>query len=212
MASLSYPAATANGYLENYVQGDWRNATKKPYRPQNYPDAALALNEGSVGPDYAAGPQWAIFDQAAVERQKWDLTPSYAVDPNLFFKGNTLEELASEINKCTYQHHRMSGSVLKATVDRYNSFVGGTDEDFGKPSPQFRIDTPPFYAAWNTIQLHDTYMGVRINGHCQVLTLEGEVIPGLYCGGESSGGASAHGLGRCITQGYIAGYEAAVNG
>jgi hypothetical protein len=212
MTSLTYPAGTANGYLEDYVQGDWRNGSKRPYRPSNYPDAALALNEGSGPPYYSAGPQWAILDQAGVERNRWDLSLSYAADPNLFFKADTLEELADKINTCTYQHYKMSGAVLKATVDRYNSFVGGADTDFGKLFPRYRIETAPFYAAWNTVQLHDTYMGVRINGHCQVLTLEGEVIPGLYCAGESSGGSSAHGLGRCITQGYIAGYEAAVNG
>lgn len=37
----------------------------------------------------------------------------------------------------------------------------------------------------------------------------GQVIPGLYCGGESAGGCSHHGRGRAITQGYIAGKEAA---
>ena len=39
--------------------------------------------------------------------------------------------------------------------------------------------------------------------------MNGEVIPGLYCGGESAGGCSQHGLGRCMTQGFIAGREAA---
>ncbi|MDR1894248.1 MAG: FAD-binding protein [Spirochaetales bacterium] len=215
MSAVSYPAGTANGLLDNYggyTQGDWRNGIKLPHAPNNYLDAALALNEGSGPPDYAAGPQWAILDADGVARMRWDLEPSYAVDPNLFFKADTLEELADKISTCTYQHHQMSGAVLRATVERYNSFVGGTDADFAKPTPQYRIEKPPFYAAWNTVQLHDTYMGARINGHCQVLTLEGEVIPGLYCGGESSGGASAHGLARCIAQGYIAGYEAAVTG
>jgi succinate dehydrogenase/fumarate reductase flavoprotein subunit len=37
----------------------------------------------------------------------------------------------------------------------------------------------------------------------------GQPIPGLYCGGESAGGCSQHGQGRAITQGYIAGREAA---
>ncbi len=35
--------------------------------------------------------------------------------------------------------------------------------------------------------------------------MEGNVIPGLYCGGESAGGSSQHGLGRCVTQGFIIG-------
>jgi predicted oxidoreductase len=208
---FAYPSAGSFGLLDKfggYVQGDWRNVSKMPYTPNNYVNAALAPNEGSVAPDYAAGPQWAILDSDGVERQRWDLNPPYG-DPNYFFSADTLEELANKINTCTYQHYRMDGKVLKATVDRYNSFVGGQDTDFDKPSPQYKIEKAPFYAAWNTIMLHDTYMGVRVNGHCQVLSLEGEAIPGLYAGGECSGGANAHGLARCLTQGYIAGYEAA---
>ncbi len=39
--------------------------------------------------------------------------------------------------------------------------------------------------------------------------MKGEVIQGLYCGGESAGGSSQHGQGRCATQGYIIGPHAA---
>jgi succinate dehydrogenase/fumarate reductase flavoprotein subunit len=38
----------------------------------------------------------------------------------------------------------------------------------------------------------------------------GNVIPGLYCVGESAGGFSLHGLARCTVQGRIAGENAAV--
>jgi tRNA U34 5-carboxymethylaminomethyl modifying enzyme MnmG/GidA len=39
--------------------------------------------------------------------------------------------------------------------------------------------------------------------------MNGEVIPGLYCGGESAGGLSLHGRARATTQGFIAGNNAA---
>ena len=208
-ASQTYPPATANGFIPDYVAGDWRNIKKVAFAPANYIDAALAINEGSAPPDYSSGPQWAILDADGVARQKWDLTKAWSYDPNLFFFADTLHELADKINTCSYQKYKMSGQILKETVDRYNSFVGKTDVDFDKPSPRYMIEKPPFYAAWNTVQLHDTYMGVRVNGHCQALTLQGRPIPGLWAGGECTGGASAHGLGRCLTQGYIAGYEAA---
>ena len=104
----------------------------------------------------------------------------------------------------------MPAANLEATVKRYNEFVErGVDEDFDKPKPQFRIATPPFYAAWATFTVHDTYAGLRINMKCQVMDMKGEVIPGLYCGGESAAGCSQHGMGRALTQGYIAGSEAA---
>ena len=61
-------------------------------QPTNYADAALAINEGSTAPDYAAGPQWAIFDAEAVEREKWNLEPP-ATDPEYFFSADTLAEL-----------------------------------------------------------------------------------------------------------------------
>jgi hypothetical protein len=205
-------SASSYGFLDNYggyVQHDWRNALKMPFKPNNYVAAALAPNEGSLAPDYAAGPQWAVFDSDGASRQRFDLTPPHVMDPEYFFQADTLEALAEKINTNPYQHYKMDGRVLRATVERYNSFVGGQDLDFDKPSPRYKIEKAPFYAAWNTIMLHDTYMGVRINGHCQVLTLEGEVIPGLYAGGECSAGANAHGLARCLAQGYIAGYEAA---
>jgi predicted oxidoreductase len=46
---------------------------------------------------------------------------------------------------------------------------------------------------------------LRINGKMQVLDTQGAVIPGLYSGGEASGGGQQHGLGRALVHGYIAG-------
>ena len=99
---------------------------------------------------------------------------------------------------------------LEETVARYNSFVdAGKDADFGKPTPKYKIANPPFYAGWATPVLHDTRAGLRINAKCEVQDMNGQVIPGLYCGGESAGGFSQHGLARAICQGYIAGKNAA---
>ena len=100
--------------------------------------------------------------------------------------------------------------MLHETVTKYNSFVEiGKDPDFGKPAPKYKIQQPPFYAAWATPVVHDTRSGLRINAKCQVIDLEGNVIEGLYCGGESAGGFSLHGLARCTVQGRIAGTEVA---
>src|SRR5262249_19413996 len=78
-----------------------------------------------------------------------------------------------------------------------------------KPSPRHRIEKPPFYAAWATPVIHDTRAGLRINARCQVIDMNGVPIPGLYCGGESAGGFSMHGLPRAICQGVIAGRNSA---
>ena len=93
---------------------------------------------------------------------------------------------------------------------RYNaSAEAGVDEDFGKPTPLYKIQTPPFYAAWSTPLIHDSYSGLRTNANSQVMDLQGEVIEGLYASGECQGGFNQHGLGRSLVFGRIAGRHAA---
>jgi len=204
-----YPYGSFYKFLDPYHPGDWRNPGRVPYELTAYNDAALAMNEGSKAPEFGAGPQWAIFDAEAVKREKWSLEAP-ATDPLYFFSSDTLESLAAKLTQNPHQKAEMPGATLKATVARYNLMVElGVDPDFEKPTPAFKIAVPPFYAAWATIMTHDSYAGLRINMKCQVLDFKGQVIPGLYCGGESAGGCGQHGLGRCLTQGYIAGGAAA---
>ena len=160
------------------------------------------------------GPLWAIFDADAVEREGWvidDTTVDRA--DGRFFEADTIEELAGKIVNKYYESIEMDPATLVATVERYNELVEkGEDEDFGKEGMTAKIATPPFYAAWSTPGFHDTTTGLRVNRKMQVMDLFGEVIPGLYCCGESSGGQRIHGLGRVITSGYIAGKNAAIEG
>ncbi len=205
------PHGNNGGQVTPYTPNDYRNAENVKFNPtkHNFTHAALAMNEYSEPPDYCAGPVWAIFDANAVEREGWKVVPPYVDPDGYFFSANTLEELAAAI-KNEYQAKAMKGATLKATVQRYNSFVdAGEDKDFGKPVPKYKIQTPPFYAAWGTPVVHDTRAGLRINAKCQVIDMSGQVIPGLYCAGESAGGFNQHGMGRCATQGFIAGTDAA---
>jgi succinate dehydrogenase/fumarate reductase flavoprotein subunit len=206
-----YPNGNRYDECTPYTHGDYRNVDRIPYNPTayNFFNAAVAMNAASVPPDYAAGPIWAIFDADAVAREQWQVAPPY-VDPHGYcFSANTLGELAAAIRN-PYQARPMDGATLQATVERYNTFVDtGMDADFGKTRPQYKIQRPPFYAAWATPLIHDTRAGLRINARCQVMDMQGQAIPGLYCGGESAGGFNQHGLGRCVVQGYIAGENAA---
>jgi succinate dehydrogenase/fumarate reductase flavoprotein subunit len=193
--------------LDPYTQGSFRNARDQKYKPANFINAALAgIDDGHNG----GGPIWAIFDADAVRREKWDPTPpNVDVDAGFFFSADTIAGLARKI-VMKYQRLPMPPETLEATVARYNGFVdAGSDADFDKPTPQFKIAQPPFYAAWATPVVHDTRAGLRINARCQVVDMAGNVIPGLYCGGESAGGFSQHGLARATCQGYIAGANAA---
>jgi succinate dehydrogenase/fumarate reductase flavoprotein subunit len=189
-----------------YEPYSYLNAKNKNYDPSNFINAALAgIGDGHNG----GGPIWAIFDADAAIREKWILQPPHVDhEAGLFFSATSLEELARKI-MMRYQRMPMPPQNLAATVARYNSFVdAGKDGDFGKPAPRHKIQKPPFYAAWATPVIHDTRAGLRINGKCQVIDMNAEAIPGLYCGGESAGGFSMHGLPRAICQGYIAGRNA----
>jgi succinate dehydrogenase/fumarate reductase flavoprotein subunit len=190
-----------------YEPHSYLNAKNQKYNPSNFINAALAgIGDGHNG----GGPIWAIFDADAVAREKWQPKPPHVdVDAEFFFEADSIEALAAKI-KMKFQRVPMPPQNLAATVARYNSFVdAGKDADFGKPKPLYKILKPPFYAAWATPVIHDTRAGLRINARCQVIDMNGEVIPGLYCGGESAGGFSMHGLPRAVCQGFIAGKNAA---
>jgi succinate dehydrogenase/fumarate reductase flavoprotein subunit len=199
---------TANNLdqVKDYRYGDWRNAERIEYRPVNWVNAALAgIGDGHNG----GGPIWAVFDAASARREGWNTEPPY-VDraEGFFFSAGSIGELASRI-EMKFQRVAMPPEALEATVARYNSFVdSGVDADFGKRAPAHKIVEPPFHAAWATPTPHDSRAGLRINAKCQVVDRVGRVIPGLYCGGESAGGFSQHGLARSVVQGLIAGREA----
>jgi hypothetical protein len=192
--------------VDPYEPGSYLNAKNAKYDPNNFINAALAgIGDGHNG----GGPIWAIFDADAVAREQWQPTPPHVdCDAGFFFSADSIEELAARI---VMKHQRvpMPPQNLAATVARYNSFVdAGKDSDFGKPKSLYKIKTPPYYAAWATPVIHDTRAGLRINARCQVVDINGDVIPGLYCGGESAGGFSMHGLPRAVCQGFIAGRSA----
>lgn len=157
------------------------------------------------------GPTWAIFDAETVKRREWVVEPPYVdIEDGRFFVADTLEELAQKVINKYYENIKMDPQILADTVARFNSFVEkGVDEDFGRESLDYKIETGPYYAAWATICLHDTLTGLRVTPDQQVLDIYAEPIPGLYCAGESAAGQKIHGFGRVITSGYIAGMSAA---
>ncbi len=182
--------------------------TGKPDPVFDYLAAALssAVAEVDGVKQRVGGPIWAIFDSDAVVREKWQpVHPHVDIKNGYFFNADTLGQLAGKLAGNVYQKIPMASRALEATVARYNSFVdGGADPDFSKPAPKYKIQKPPFYAAWATPILHDTYSGLRVNERFQVMDIFGQPIPGFYCAGESAGGFALHGLGRATVGGYIA--------
>jgi urocanate reductase len=212
--SKLFPLAKATGLTVS----DWQNmifVNQNGQRFWNEVDGSYRFFAAAMGYHgdptklNGGGPVWAIFDADAAAREKWDPKPPH-VDPDGYFaSADTIAELAPRI-KNPHQKKPISGDVLQETVNRYNSFVAsGTDTDFKKPTPMYKIEKPPFYAAWTTPILHDTLTGLRSNHNGEVMDIHGEVIPGLYCSGESQGGFAQHGLARCLVFGRVAGRNAA---
>ncbi len=175
-------------------------------------NACLGTN-GNMGKEAkinGGGPIWAIFDADAVKREGWDPRPPNVDRNGWFFTADTIGELAGKIAN-PYQLKPVPGRALEETVAKYNSYVdAGQDAEFKKPSPKYKIQTPPFHAAWSTPILHDCLSGLRINTKCQVMDIRGKIIPGLYACGESAGGFALHGLPRVTVFGRVAGREAAL--
>ncbi len=194
---------------------DWNNCRKEWLR-QTYDydhaiEAALAVNEGSTAPNYYSGPLWAIFDRAAAERAGWQLRHPFVAENGYFFTADTIDALAKKI-EAGNEYQRVPLTHLADTVASWNRYVqAGADPQFEreKNGPMHAIATPPFYAASIMVVWHDSYGGLRVNGRQQVIDLQGDVIPGLYAGGEAAGGFNLHGLGKGVVQGYIAGTHAA---
>lgn len=213
-SSATFPGGTVTPTRGVEIkQADWRNCSRDfirgMYQKFGGIDAALQINEGSTAPDFHAGPIWAIFDQAGAERAdilRFFRHP-FVSDDGYFLQAETLEELADKIH-AEHPYQRVPMPHLRHTVDTWNTYVdAGADPEFGRgpDAPMHRIGTPPFYAAAIVLVWHDSYGGLRINGKCQVVDMEGHPIPGLYSGCEASGGGNQHGLGRGLVHGYIAG-------
>ena len=199
---------------------DWQNVIMVKQNGRRFHDetdgghdffAAALSYSGDPNKKNGGGPIWAIFDADALGRQQWDPTPPNVDPAGYFFSADTLAELAGRIDN-PYQTIRMQGAELQQTVARYNGFVDeGIDADFGKPTPRYKIQTPPFYAAWTTPILHDSLCGLRVDARCRVIDMNEEVIDGLYCSGEAMGGFPQHGLGRCALFGRVAARDAALS-
>ena len=197
-----------NVILVNQVGQRFWNELDDSYR---FLSACLGTNGnlGKNGKANGGGPIWAIFDSEAAKREGWDPTPPN-VDPNgWFFRADTIAELARRIEN-PYQFNPVPAQALEETVAKFNSFVtAGKDAEFARPKLSFKMEKPPFYAAWSTPILHDTLTGLKITPKCQIVDVHGKVIPGLYCCGETAGGFGLHGLPRATVFGRIAGREAA---
>jgi fumarate reductase flavoprotein subunit len=136
------------------------------------------------------------------------------LEEGLFYVGDTLEELAVQIE--------IDPSTLVDTVTRYNKYVeAGHDPEFGRKhlvhqhGALRKIEKGPYYAYPSTAVVFGTYCGLRIDTKAGVLRADGSAIEGLFAAGEVTGGfhgaayMTGSALGKAVVFGRIAGMEAA---
>ena len=92
-------------------------------------------------------------------------------------KADSIEELAKATG--------MDANTLQDTINRYNELKDKEDVDFGKASELMTgIGEGPYYAVPVATYILTAYAGPDITDDCEVLSTEGNVIPGLYGIGE----------------------------
>jgi len=197
-------------------------------------DAMYRDNEHTGGKSI---PSWVIFDgHFRFNYAMGPLMPAQVMPDSrlrkewlntLYFKADSLAALAAQIG--------VDRAGLEQTVQKMNAYArSGVDADFGrggnvfdryygdsnvKPNPCLApLSKGPYYAMRLDAGDIGTKGGLLTNEHAQVVSQDGEVIPGLYAIGNCSAsvmGTSYPGaggtLGPAMTFGYIAAHHIAAN-
>jgi tricarballylate dehydrogenase len=134
---------------------------------------------------------WQIFD-AKVKQQ---LRDEYRIKQVTKISANTLEQLVAKMDDTDQK-------AALETLKKYNAAVrqdipfnpnvkdGRRTEglEVNKSNWANTLDTPPFEAYAVTCGITFSFGGLRITNDAQVISSDGEVIPGLYAAGELVGG------------------------
>ncbi len=149
---------------------------------------------------------WAVFDQKAMDEKA--LLRNYDA-LGYFVSGETPEELAANMGF----DETATGKFVEVINTWQTLGEGAEDELFGG-TIQNSFDTPPFYAARVQPAMQSTYGGITTDAQAHALNEAGEIIPGLYAAGATSGHGCfgnevGNGLTIAATFGMIAGQTAA---
>ena len=117
-----------------------------------------------------------------------------AIDADVLKKRDSLEELERDLG--------LAEGVLTQAVADWNATCESGHDDFMYPMPDewlHPIVKPPFYGCRIGGNLYGTKAGLLINDQMQVIGCDGRVIPGLYAGWHTAGGACGDGRYPSIT-------------
>jgi tricarballylate dehydrogenase len=161
---------------------------------------------------------WQIFDKKVLHL----LRDEYRIKQVTKVSANTLEELVTKLDDVNPQaalaEIRAYNAAVKTGVP-FNATIkdgrGTTGLAINKSNWANTLDEPPFEAYAVTCGITFTFGGLRINTGAQVMSTDGEPIPGLYAAGELVGGIfyfnypGGTGLTNGSVYGRIAGANAA---
>ena len=130
------------------------------------------------------------------------------INRGLAYRADTLEEVAKLAG--------LDATVLANTVNTFNGYVtSGSDPDFGRTKFNGTVEEGPYYIAKLQMAAHLTFGGLVIDTDSHVLDTKGNVIEGLYAGGDVVCGYEGvvHQTGNCLSvvvhTGRVAGTNAA---
>ncbi len=156
--------------------------------------------------EQTGGYAFIIFDQNLVDNNK---SAKEYIEKGMAVQGDTYEALAEAMG--------VDPAAFTETMNTWNAAVAaGEDVEFGRNNGMDAdLSTAPFYAIQIAPGIHHTMGGIKINPETQVIDTDGNVIPGLFAAGETTGGV--HGGNRIggnavcdfVVFGRIAGANAA---
>ena len=127
------------------------------------------------------------------------------------FCADTIEELAEKTG--------INAENLEETIEDYNTYCDGYDEEFFKRKKYLRpLRKGPYYAAAIRPGGYGTVGGIRINENCECCDSHFDPIPGLYAAGADACNIyddsyifllPGNSMGFAVNTGRIAGMEAA---
>ena len=87
----------------------------------------------------------------------------------------------------------LTGDAVQNFVNTMNSWnesvAKGEDAEFGRNNGMDAdLSTAPYYAIKIAPGIHHTMGGIKINTNAEVIDTSGNVIPGLFAAGETTGG------------------------
>jgi tricarballylate dehydrogenase len=161
---------------------------------------------------------WQIFDRKVLHL----LRDEYRIKQVTKVSAQTLEELVGKLDDvdaaiALEEIQRYNVAVRKEILFNPNVKDGRSTTGLAVPKSNWAntIDEPPFEAYAVTCGITFTFGGLRINTESQVISTDGEPIPGLYAAGELVGGIfyfnypGGSGLTNGAVFGRIAGASAA---